>query len=169
MRQVFLYFVGLVVIVLDQYTKIAILDRFAYGEVLEVVPGLFNLTLVMNPGAAFGLFSGLPDFWRRIVLGVVTFFAVVLVLVLLKKEAKDDHYAQLGLYLVLGGAIGNLIDRFRFDAVVDFLDFYYGNYHWPAFNVADSAISVGVTLLMFRFVFFPVHKSDKEPSTANQY
>lgn len=146
--------VSLVVIVLDQLSKIWILNNFTYGEVWEIIPDFFNLTLVMNPGAAFGLFAGLPTMTRRIVLGVVTVIAVILVITLLKKEAKDDSYAQFGLYLILGGAFGNLIDRFRFDAVVDFLDVYIGTYHWPAFNVADSAISIGVTLLLIRFLFF---------------
>jgi signal peptidase II len=146
--------VSLVVVILDQLSKIWILNNFSYGEVWEIIPDFFNLTLVMNPGAAFGLFAGLPTMTRRIVLGVVTIVAVILVVTLLRKEAKDDSYAQFGLYLILGGAFGNLIDRFRFDAVVDFLDVYVGAYHWPAFNVADSAISIGVTLLLIRFLFF---------------
>ncbi len=153
-NQLVLIFIALSVIVLDQLTKIWILGAFSYGEVLEVIPGFFNLTLVMNPGAAFGIFAGLPTVTRRIVLGVVTLIAVILVVTLLRKEAKDDTYAQVGLYMILGGAFGNLIDRFRFDAVVDFLDVYLGTYHWPAFNVADSAISVGVTILLIRFLFF---------------
>lgn len=160
--------ISLLVVVADQWTKIWILENFTYGEVLEVWPDVFNLTLVMNPGAAFGLFAGLPTMTRRIVLSVVTIAAVCLVLVLLRKEAKDDRYAQFGLYLVLGGAFGNLIDRFRFDAVVDFLDFYIGDYHWPAFNVADSAISVGVTLLIIRFVFFPVAQSEPIESSQSE-
>jgi signal peptidase II len=146
--------VSLVVVILDQLSKIWILNNFSYGEVSEIIPDFFNLTLVMNPGAAFGLFAGLPTMTRRIVLGIVTIVAVILVVTLLRKEAKDDSYAQFGLYLILGGAFGNLIDRFRFDAVVDFLDVYVGTYHWPAFNVADSAISIGVTLLLIRFLFF---------------
>jgi signal peptidase II len=153
-KHLFLLFVSLLVVISDQLSKMWILDNFDYGEVLEIIPGFFNLTLVMNPGAAFGIFANLPTMTRRIVLGAVTVVAVILVVTLLRKEAKDDAYAQFSLYLILGGAFGNLIDRFRFDAVVDFLDVYVGDFHWPAFNVADSAISVGVTLLLIRFLFF---------------
>jgi signal peptidase II len=153
-KQVFLFLCTLVVVLLDQISKIWILENYSMGEIQEIIPGFFNLTLVMNPGAAFGIFAGLPTMTRRIVLGCVTLVAVVLVIMLLRKEAKDDMYAQFALYMILGGAFGNLIDRFRFDAVVDFLDFYVGTYHWPAFNVADSAISFGVGLLLLRFIFF---------------
>jgi signal peptidase II len=159
---IWLLLVTLVVIVLDQATKIWIMNNFSMGEVMEIIPGFFNLTLVMNPGAAFGIFAGLPTITRRIVLGVVTVIAVILVVTLLRKEAKDDIYAQIGLYMILGGAFGNLIDRFRFDAVVDFLDVYVGTFHWPAFNVADSAISVGVTLLLVRFLFFKKEEGEEK-------
>jgi signal peptidase II len=152
-KHLYLTVLSFIIILLDQLTKIWVLNNFTYGEVQEIIPGLFNLTLVMNPGAAFGIFASLPDTIRRIVLGAVTFIAVILVITLLRKDAKDDIYAETSLYMILGGAFGNLIDRFRFDAVVDFLDFYIKDYHWPAFNVADSAISIGVTLLLFRFIF----------------
>lgn len=153
-QQVSLLLVSFIVVLLDQLTKIWILNNFEYGEIKEIIPGFFNLILVFNPGAAFGIFADLPTTTRRIVLGGVTFFAVILVVTLLRKEAKDDLYAQTGLYLILGGAFGNLIDRFRFDAVVDFLDVYVNTYHWPAFNVADSAITIGVGILLIRFLFF---------------
>lgn len=152
-KHLYLTALSFIIILLDQLTKIWVLNNFTYGEIQEIIPGLFNLTLVMNPGAAFGIFASLPDTTRRIVLGAVTFIAVILVITLLRKDAKDDIYAETSLYMILGGAFGNLIDRFRFDAVVDFLDFYINNYHWPAFNVADSAISLGVTMLLIRFIF----------------
>ncbi len=124
----------------------------------------FNFTLVYNPGAAFGMFSGLPDVWRRTVLIVVSLLALLVVFRFILKDAKGDLVSQLALSAILGGALGNIIDRFRFDAVVDFLDVYYGTYHWPAFNIADSAISVGVVVLVIRLLFEkqPEKESDSE-------
>lgn len=150
-----------VVVALDQLTKISILDHLELGESINVIPNFFDLTLVMNPGAAFGMFSKMEPGIRRVVLGMVTLLAIGLVLVLLKKEAKNDRISQFALFLVLGGAVGNIIDRFRFDAVVDFLDVYYGTYHWPAFNVADSAICVGVFVVIIRQTFFPEVKKEE--------
>lgn len=156
----------LVVLVSDQITKTLAQSRLSLGEAIEVIPGLFNLTLVYNPGAAFGLFGNLPDFWRRTVLFVVSILALLVVFRFMVKEAKDDRWAQFALSAILAGAIGNIIDRLRFDAVVDFLDFYWGNYHWPAFNIADSAISLGVTILIVRIMFFapPVEEAAEAES-----
>lgn len=148
-----------VIFLLDQLSKDLVYGSFALGESIAVIPGFFNLTLVMNPGAAFGLFANLPAEIRRVVLGLVTLGAMTLVFVLLRNEAKEDRLSQLCLYLILGGAFGNVVDRFRYDAVVDFLDVYYGTYHWPAFNIADSAISVGVCMLLVRLGFFPKKKA----------
>lgn len=144
----------LLVLVIDQLSKEVIYKTFEMGESREVIGGFFNLTLVMNPGAAFGLFANLPGDIRRIVLGAVTMGAMILVFVLLRNEAKEDKISQACLFFILGGAFGNVIDRFRYDAVVDFLDVYYQSYHWPAFNVADSAISLGVCMLLIRLGFF---------------
>lgn len=144
----------LFVLVFDQITKEVIYGTFEMGESRVVIPGFFNLTLVMNPGAAFGLFANLPGDIRRFVLGLVTIGAMLLVFILLRNEAKDDRISQICLFLILGGAFGNVVDRFRYDAVVDFLDVYYQSYHWPAFNVADSAISLGVCMLLVRLGFF---------------
>ena len=110
------------------------------------------------------MFSGLPDVWRRTVLIVVSLLALLVVFRFILKDAKGDLVSQLALSAILGGALGNIIDRFRFDAVVDFLDVYYGTYHWPAFNIADSAISVGVVVLVIRLLFEkqPEKESDSE-------
>lgn len=140
-------------VALDQLTKELILSRIRLGEVVSVIPNFFNLTLVYNPGAAFGMFSGLEDTTRRLMLVIVSVLALLVVVRFMFKEARDDVVSQYALVAVLSGALGNLIDRVRFDAVVDFLDFYWKTYHWPAFNVADSAISIGVTVLMIRMIF----------------
>jgi signal peptidase II len=158
----YIYFA--VLLALDQITKVIAYTQLEEGVPVPVVPGFFNFTLVYNPGAAFGLFSGLPDTYRRITLLVVSVVALIVVVRFMLKDAKDDVIAQYALIAILSGAIGNIIDRVRFDRVVDFLDVYWGSYHWPAFNIADSAISVGVTVLIIRILFAPQAQEEKSPS-----
>lgn len=145
-----LVLISVIILALDQWTKYLAITKLKYGETIAVIDGMFNFTLVYNPGAAFGMFGNLPETQRQIVLAVVSVLALCVVFWYLRGEAKGDPYSQVALMGILGGAIGNIIDRFRFDAVVDFLDFYYQSYHWPAFNIADSAISVGVAVLVLR-------------------
>lgn len=145
-------FFGILIVVADQATKFLALKYISEPRV--VIPDCFNLTLVMNPGAAFGMLGGLPDGSRQIVLFAITFIALLVVIHLYRTDARGDSIAQLALCAILSGAVGNLIDRIRFGEVVDFLDFYWNAYHWPAFNLADSAISVGVFVLLVRLAFF---------------
>jgi signal peptidase II len=142
--------VFLLVLGLDQLTKQIIVSSLSRGDRIEVIPGFFNIVLTYNPGAAFGLFAGYPDGLRTIVLGIATTFAVGLVLYFLFFEYNRDPFGQAALIMILAGAAGNIIDRIRYGEVVDFLDFYLGAYHWPAFNVADSAICIGVAFIIFR-------------------
>lgn len=159
------WLIFLVVICLDQVTKVLACASLQEGVEVPIIPGLFNLTLVFNPGAAFGMFGNLPDSWRRLLLILVSLIALLVVLRFILKEAKGDAWAQGALAGILAGAVGNIIDRIRFDAVVDFLDFYWGDLpHWPAFNVADSAISVGVFILVFRVVL----RSEPEEETGSE-
>jgi signal peptidase II len=146
--------------VLDQLSKAWIVQHFERGEVLPVIPNFFNLILTYNRGAAFGMFSNLPEGSRQLVLGVTSFAALGLVLYFLFRDYKGLLPAQVALSLVLGGAIGNLIDRVVLGEVVDFLDFYIGAYHWPAFNVADSSIFIGVFILLF---LKPQPKTEEQP------
>jgi signal peptidase II len=155
MKKKYLPIITILICLFDQISKMYMVSILEIGQSQEVIPDLFNLTLVMNPGAAFGMFANLPSNIRRLMLGLVTVLAMGLIILLLKREAKDDIISQIGLYMVMGGAFGNLIDRFKYDAVVDFLDFYFGKYHWPAFNVADSAICVAVFILVVRFFILP--------------
>ncbi len=131
----------------DRVSKWAVMHTLTLGETRRIIPGLFNLTHLRNRGAAFGLFAETES-------TVVVFFliafsaaALVLVLVLLWRGAASP-WAGAGLSLILGGALGNLVDRLNNGGVVDFLDFHLGPYHWPAFNVADSAIVIGAAVLM---------------------
>ena len=152
-----------VILVLDQLTKAIALRRLALGVPVPVAEGVFSLTLVMNPGLAFGMLSGAPDGWRWIA-GVLSLVALAILSVIAARLLPTGgRWTALSLGLVFGGAAGNLIDRVRFGAVVDFLDFYWRQYHWPAFNVADSAISVGVALLAVRMMLTPAPPSDRAP------
>jgi signal peptidase II len=140
------------VIVLDQITKAIVLVHLAPGTHVDVIDGFFTLTLVMNPGLAFGLLGGVPHGWRWIV-GVLSVAALaVLARVALRVLPTGSRLDRIAIGLIFGGAIGNLIDRLRFGAVVDFVDLHARGYHWPAFNVADSAISVGVVVLTLRLL-----------------
>jgi signal peptidase II len=144
-----------VVLILDQITKALALAHLSPGQAVGIIDGFFSLTLVMNPGLAFGFLSSTPVAWRWIVALLSIGALVVLGVVGLRLLPTGGWLSGLALGLIFGGAIGNLIDRARFGAVVDFLDFYWRGYHWPAFNVADSAISVGVTLLALKLLVSP--------------
>jgi signal peptidase II len=145
---------------LDQLTKHLILLTFSPGESVPIIPGLFNLTLTFNLGAAFGLWSGLPGGVRELVLALTNLLALGVVVYFMRQPHYRTWIAQTALAGILGGAIGNIIDRFVHGSVVDFLDFYVGNSHWPAFNVADSAICVGVTILLVLSFFSPAEPAD---------
>lgn len=140
------------IVVLDLYTKHLVLLNFRLHESLTVIPNFFDLVYVRNYGAAFGLGNRTDSSLVPILLSVGAIGVFIFVVIYSLKVAISDRLMQTALHLILGGAIGNLIDRFRFGYVVDFLDFYVVvggvERHWPAFNVADSAICVGIGLLM---------------------
>lgn len=145
-------FGAIVVIVLDQITKAVITEKlFMYGS-YKVIDGFFSLVYVMNPGAAFGFLAEAPEIFRYLFFISVTVLAVLLIIYYILKSKSQDVLIVISLTLIFGGAVGNLIDRIRFGAVVDFLDFYIGAWHWPAFNVADSAISVGAVLMIWEML-----------------
>jgi signal peptidase II len=146
---------GAAVVVLDQLTKAVVLAYLAPGLHVDVVPGLLTLTLVMNPGLAFGLLGGVPPGWRWVVALLSLIALGVLARVALRVLPGGSRLDQVAVGLIFGGAVGNLIDRMRFGAVVDFVDVHLHGYHWPAFNVADSAITIGVVLLAFRLLARP--------------
>ncbi len=146
-----IYYIGLAaaIIILDIWTKALVLARIDLHESIPVIPNFFQLVHVRNTGAAFGIGANASSKIVPILLnvGAIAVFCVVVVYAL--RTAVTDRLLQTGLHLILGGAIGNLLDRFRFGYVVDFLDVYIGRHHWPAFNVADSAICVGVAMLVW--------------------
>jgi len=142
------YLIALVIVLTDQATKALVVRTMRLGQSISLVPGFFDLTFVLNPGAAFSLFATLPERIRTPFFIVVSVAAIVLIAVYRARHLRGHRLASVSLGLILGGAIGNLIDRVRYGAVVDFLDVHVHQYHWPVFNVADSAISVGVALLL---------------------
>ena len=158
-----IYYIGLAiaVIVLDIWTKALVLARIDLHESITVIPNFFQLVHVRNTGAAFGIGANASSRIVPLLLnaGAIAVFCVVVIYAL--RSAVTDRLLQTGLHLILGGAIGNLLDRFRFGYVVDFLDVYVGTKHWPAFNVADSAICIGIALL-----FFDMRKKPDEVAAA---
>jgi signal peptidase II len=135
------------VILLDQLTKAWIMMTMRIHEGFPVVDGLFNIVHVRNPGAAFGFLAGASPAFRSVFFIAVTAAAILLILQYLRKARVEELSLVAALSLIIAGAVGNLIDRVRFGEVVDFLDVYVGVHHWPAFNVADSAITTGGILL----------------------
>jgi len=135
-----------VVIAVDQATKFAVLDSFRFAERLPVIPGFFDLTLVYNTGAAFSFLAGAAG-WQRWLFTGLGVAASLFIVWLLWRHGSQRLFA-FGLSLIMGGAIGNVIDRIVHGKVVDFLLVYRDPFYWPAFNVADSAITVGAALLI---------------------
>ena len=133
-------------VALDQLSKFAVTRTLTYGASVEIAP-FFNLVLVHNPGAAFSFLSSASG-WQRELFIAIALVAAVWVIYLLRKYPRELLFC-LALSLILGGAIGNLIDRVLLDVVIDFLDFHAAGYHWPAFNLADSAITCGAVLLVW--------------------
>jgi len=141
---------GALVFVLDQATKLLALSLLSATQPFPVIRGFFHLILVLNPGVAFGMFAGLPPHWRWLV-GLVSLGALGLLSVLaVRIVPRGEPLAAVALGLIFGGAMGNLLDRARFGAVVDFIDLHWRGFHWPAFNLADSAITIGVAILALR-------------------
>jgi signal peptidase II len=144
--------VSLAVVVLDQWTKWLVEVHLAHHAAEPIVPGLVNLTHVRNSGVAFGFFAshGIGAGWLLTALGLVALGAVS---VYFGFASARDRRLLLALALVVGGAVGNLIDRIASGAVTDFIDLYVGTHHWPSFNVADAAISIGIALMAIDSLF----------------
>lgn len=134
------------VVLLDQFTKWVVQQGMVFGQTVSVLPFL-NLVLVYNPGAAFSFLSNASG-WQRELFVVIGLAASGFIVFLLRRHAADPLFC-FALALILGGAIGNVIDRLHLGAVVDFLDLHLAGYHWPAFNLADSAITCGAVLLVW--------------------
>lgn len=147
------YLLACLIVVIDQLTKYWVSSVFSYGEALELLPVL-NLTLVHNMGAAFSFLSDAGG-WQRWFFAVVSLVVSIVLVVWLYRLPARQMLLATALALVLGGAVGNLWDRVVLGYVVDFIDFHYQSHHWPAFNVADAAITLGAVLLILESFLAP--------------
>ncbi|MBN2333369.1 MAG: signal peptidase II [Deltaproteobacteria bacterium] len=147
-RLIPLVWIAGLVIMLDQASKILALTYLSPVYPLKVIDGCFSLTLVLNSGVAFGLFSQVAAAWKSAALLLLSGVTVLLLIWYYWREKEMHWLITTAFSLVVGGAVGNMIDRARLGKVVDFLDFYWHHHHWPAFNVADSAITIGVLLML---------------------
>jgi signal peptidase II len=141
--------VVLVILLLDQATKILVAQTIALHERIPIVTSFFDLTHLRNPGAAFSLFAQAPEWFRQPFFFLVTGVAIVALSLFLYRSKNEGLFLIIAVSGVLAGAIGNLIDRIMYGEVIDFLLFYWGGYYWPAFNVADSCITLGVIGLLW--------------------
>jgi len=149
---------SLLVIVLDQLSKLWVVSEFELYQSIELMPYL-NLTYVHNKGAAFSFLSSAGG-WQRWFFSVISVVAVLVLLVWLKRLKPTEKLLAVSMSLILGGAVGNLYDRLAYGYVIDFLDAYYQQWHWPVFNIADSAIVLGVGLMLLDMLVTP-NQEDK--------
>ncbi|MFW6081596.1 MAG: signal peptidase II [Desulfosalsimonas sp.] len=141
------------VIAADQALKWLVLNMLPLYESIEVIPGFFSIVHYRNPGGAFGMFASNSGALLSLAFLVVTLLALGIIIYLYLRTPRENRLLTGGLALLFGGAAGNLIDRLRFGNVVDFIDVYAGDYHWPAFNLADSAITIGVIIFAGSVIF----------------
>ena len=151
---------GVITVVLDQGTKAAVRALLPLYDSVSVIPGFLDFTYVQNTGAAFGLLNSADLPFKPAIMTVVALTALVAISVYAMKTSSQDPLGQIGLALVMGGAVGNLIDRVTTGYVVDFVDAYWGNWHFWAFNVADAAITVGACLLILDMMLVNRHVSE---------
>jgi signal peptidase II len=167
-RIFYISLIGALIILLDQITKAAVQDNYFLGESKVIIDGFFNLTYVKNKGAAFGMGAGSPDWLRAILFLYLPVAACFYLLRLTWSSRNHKNWISCWAYgLIFAGAVGNLIDRFMLDYVVDFLDFYFKGSHFPAFNVADSSISVAAGLLILDLILENKRKDSKENLEKN--
>jgi len=150
-----------VVLSLDQWTKYEVQQKLYLHQTIKVINGFFNLTHLRNTGGAFGIFGGERGGLGSLFFIVVSLIAIGSILLFFLKMKEDEKSLSLPLSLILSGAIGNLADRLFYGEVVDFLDFYLFSFHWPAFNVADSSITIGIGLMAFNLIFQDRRRSAK--------
>jgi signal peptidase II len=152
---------------LDIITKRLVENSLELYEVVTVIPGFFNITYLLNPGAAFGMLQDKPEIFRKVFFSGITLAACTMLIALLIKESRY-LFRCVSYTLILAGAVGNLYDRLRLDKVVDFLDFYIRESHWYTFNLADSCITVGVGLLVAELIYSEIKKRGTAPTHENK-
>ncbi len=160
------FLIAAVVLLMDRLSKFMIEQNIQLHDSIVILPGFFRLTHVQNKGAAFGLGADSASEWTSSMLIAFSIAALIVVTALLWRNSHRISSTGIGLALIMGGALGNLWDRVVAGQVVDFLDFYVSNYHWPAFNIADSAIVVGALLLVTEILF---SKSQEEQAVPQRF
>jgi signal peptidase II len=143
-----------VLVFLDQATKLYVASHMTLYQSIEVIKNFFQITYIRNPGAAFGILSGFKSPWLTLFFIFISLAAAVIILICYHKTPEHDRLSLISFALIISGAIGNFIDRVFYGEVIDFLYFHWYEHYWPAFNVADSCITVGVSLLIWN-TFFP--------------
>jgi signal peptidase II len=166
-RYALLIVVASLVLLLDQLTKLYIISNFTLHESVTVFENFFHITYVRNPGAAFSILAGANASFRVPFFLALSFIAAVGIILFYRKA--EERLVQVSLSLILGGAVGNMIDRARLGEVIDFIDVHWYNYHWPAFNVADSAITVGVGLLLLDMFLKEKASPQRHKDTKESY
>jgi len=156
-----LLFLCIWILSVDQWTKYSIQKRLPLHHTVSVVKGFFNLTHVRNPGGAFGILGGEGGRLSSSLFVLVSLIAIGIIIFFFFKTREDEEILSLAFSMVLSGAIGNLIDRFRIGEVIDFLDFQISSFHWPAFNIADSTITIGIGLILVE-IFSRDHRKSRK-------
>jgi len=147
-----LFLTSNILIILDQFTKFLVALHIPQNVSVRIIDNFFNLTHIRNPGVAFGLFADSDLEFKATLFIVFSAIAIVAILVFFHETPSHKKIALVGLILIFSGAIGNLIDRILYKEVIDFIDFHFGSYHWPAFNIADSCITIGVVLMFIDII-----------------
>jgi signal peptidase II len=153
------FWLPIVILVFDQVTKAMIREALPHHDSITIIPGFMNFTHVLNSGAAFGILNGVDFPFKTVLIAVIAMAALIGVGVYAASISHHQLIARVGLALIIGGAAGNLIDRVLFGSVVDFVDVYWRSHHFWAFNVADSAISVGVAMMILDMLSAGTHVS----------
>ena len=141
----------------DQYTKLMVSLHIPINYSIKVVEGFFHLTHIRNSGVAFGLFASQQSEYKALMFIIISTIAIMAILVIFHQNPKEKKWVQAGLILIFSGAIGNLIDRTLHGEVIDFVDIFFNSYHFPAFNIADSCITIGVTFMVVDLFFGESH------------
>jgi len=157
---IFFLSITFLVVAIDFYTKYLVTQNMVLGESIPILSGYLNLTYVRNPGAAFGFLAEVNSPWKPFFFWVVSAVAIIVLVYYYVNTPSNDFKTRLALTLIFGGAFGNMIDRFRWGEVVDFIDAYLGKYHWPAFNVADSCICIGMGVLVYSILIDAKNEKD---------
>ena len=157
---------SLLIFATDQLTKWIIARHLTLYESVQVIPGFFNLTYIHNRGVIFGLFSDISNPFLQSLILILSMISFILIAIFFFFIRHESVWASIGFAFVLGGALGNTWDRVTQGYVIDFLDFYYGPYHWPSFNIADAAISIGVGMLILHMLGAQWHPSEHKADSG---